>query len=279
MTRFPAARVPVCLAVLTLLVLGGVPGRPSGVAQIPTATRQAAGPAAQPAARLMSVREPVLATATATASAAHYAFISRAGHPAAPIARWNPCSGPIGYRVNLARAPRGALADVQGAVERISAATGLRFRYLGTTSVVPSSTDSGPAYPAGTSIVVAWARPGQSRMLPEARSGAARPLAMGGGSWVTGRVDARGRVWGQFVEGAVVVDATQYPEPGFGRAQRGTRGRMLMHELGHVVGLGHVGDPAQVMYPVDSGAAVWGAGDRTGLRVLGAASGCLYAPR
>ena len=268
MTRFPASRVPACLAVLTLLVLGGVPGHPAGDAPVAAA--------AHPAARLVSAHEPVLATATTTASAAHYAFLSRAGHPGAVIARWNPCSGPIGYRVNLARAPRGALADVQGAVARVAAASGLRFRYLGSTSVIPGSADSGPAYPAGTSLVVAWARPGQSRMLPEAGPGAPRPLAMGGASWVTGRVDDRGRAWGEVVEGAVVVDATQHPQPGFGAAVRGTRGRMLMHELGHVVGLGHVGDRAQVMSPVDSGRAVWGAGDRAGLRVLGAASGCLY---
>ena len=267
MTRFPATRVPACLAALGLLLLGGAMGHPAGGAAVA---------ASRPATRLVSAREPVLATAAPTASAAHYAFLSRVGHPGAAIARWNPCSGPIGYRVNLAQAPRGALADVQGAVARVSAATGLRFRYLGTTSVVPSSTDSGPAYPAGTSLVVAWARPGQSRMLPEARPGAARPLAMGGASWVTGRVDDRGRAWGQVVEGAVVVDATQHAEPGFGTAVRGTRGRMLMHELGHAVGLGHVSDRAQVMYPVDSGPAVWGAGDRAGLRVLGAASGCLY---
>src|SRR6478672_341314 len=235
MTRFPATRVPACLAALGLLLLGGAMGHPAG---------GASASVIRPATRLVSAREPVLATATPTASAAHYAFLSRVGHPGAAIARWNPCSG--------------------------------RFRYLGTTSVVPSSTDSGPAYPAGTSLVVAWARPGQSRMLPEARPGAARPLAMGGASWVTGRVDDRGRAWGQVVEGAVVVDATQHAEPGFGTAVRGTRGRMLMHELGHAVGLGHVSDRAQVMYPVDSGPAVWGAGDRAGLRVLGAASGCLY---
>ena len=265
MMRLPATRVPAWLAVLTLLVLGGGPGHPAGDA-----------PAARPAARVTSAHEPVLATALTTASAAHYAFLSRAGHPAAVIARWNPCSGPIGYRVNLARAPRGALADVQGAVARVAAASGLRFRYLGTTSVIPSSSDGGSAYPAGTSLVVAWARPGQSRMLPVARPGAARPLAMGGASWVTGRVDGRGRAWGEVVEGAVVVDATQHPQPGFGAAARGTRGRMLMHELGHAVGLGHVGDRGQVMYPVDSGRAVWGPGDRAGLRVLGAASGCLY---
>src|SRR4051794_28423215 len=40
--------------------------------------------------------------------------------------RWNPCRV-IHYRVNLARAPKGALADVKTAVARLRSASGLRF--------------------------------------------------------------------------------------------------------------------------------------------------------
>ncbi len=55
---------------------------------------------------------PALVAAPATATAAPvkgnaraYAFISQQ-NGSGPIARWNPCAGPIDYRVNLARAQR-----------------------------------------------------------------------------------------------------------------------------------------------------------------------------
>jgi hypothetical protein len=51
-----------------------------------------------------------------------------------------------------------------------------------------------------------------------------------------------------------------------------------MHELGHSIGLDHprIADKAQIMYPTLSRKyAVWGAGDLTGLKVLGRNSGCL----
>lgn len=55
---------------------------------------------------------------------------------------------------------------------------------------------------------------------------------------------------------------------------------LYLHEIGHVVGLGHVDDPAQVMYPTleESDGAGYAAGDQAGLRALGAAAGCLTNP-
>ena len=55
---------------------------------------------------------------------------------------------------------------------------------------------------------------------------------------------------------------------------------LYLHEIGHVIGLGHVDDPAQVMYPTleESDGDGFAAGDRAGLRALGAAAGCLTNP-
>ena len=55
---------------------------------------------------------------------------------------------------------------------------------------------------------------------------------------------------------------------------------LYLHEIGHVVGLGHVDDPTQVMYPTleESDGDGYAAGDRAGLRALGAAAGCLSNP-
>jgi predicted Zn-dependent protease len=45
---------------------------------------------------------------------------------------------------------------------------------------------------------------------------------------------------------------------------------VLMHELGHVVGLAHVDDRHELMYPKGSShLTTWGPGDRAGLAALG----------
>ena len=63
-------------------------------------------------------------------------------------------------------------------------------------------------------------------------------------------------------------------ESGFGRGV--TWGEVIVHELGHIMGLDHVGSSKQVMYYSTTGfTANLGAGDLTGLRQLGDTRGCL----
>ncbi|WP_406832822.1 matrixin family metalloprotease [Pedococcus sp. KACC 23699] len=65
---------------------------------------------------------------------------------------------------------------------------------------------------------------------------------------------------------------------GFGAGA--TQGNMILHELGHVIGLNHVSSPLQVMYPVIGPRTPNGyaTGDRAGLVKLGKAAGCINVP-
>ena len=79
-----------------------------------------------------------------------------------------------------------------------------------------------------------------------------------------------------YVTGEVIFDTDLMGlRPGFGPGL--TRGNLTIHELGHVVGLDHVQDRGQVMYPSISPSSPdgLGGGDVAGLAQLGAGAGCL----
>lgn len=187
---------------------------------------------------------------------------------ASPTARWDACRV-IRYRVNAAQAEPGALKDVKVALLRVHRATGLRFAYNGTTRIIPQSFSD--SYPADSALVIAWARPAQSPLLA-----VGRPMGVGGSAWEYGFHDATGAAVSRIRAGHVVIDSTQQDQSpaGFGRGK--TRGELLMHEIGHAVGLQHTNDARQIMYPLmQSGVARWGAGDLAGLAKVGVNQGCL----
>lgn len=205
-----------------------------------------------------------------------------------PPARWNPCT-PIRYRVNLEGAPRGAASDVDRALAQVASAGGLRFVKAGTTTVVPGSQgrDVLDDYPADTQLVVAFARPADPRKARRSAylSRGSDVVGVGGAFYELDPITAAGSSWHRIVQGYVVLDRTKKLPTGSGAGNRtgllGTWGQVLMHELGHVVGLDHptLSDPTQIMYPATtSKPAVWGAGDLVGLHRVGSASGCLRTP-
>jgi len=189
--------------------------------------------------------------------------------------RWNPCKR-IGYRLNLANAPRGTVAEVKTAFRRINAESGLQFVYRGATGILPGG-DGARAYAKGTDIVLAWSTPRKSDYLPE---GAA---AYAGASAFDATGSDGDHVWG-LKDGYAVFNQSIYREmaAGFSRGPefgyQGTRGQLLMHELGHVVGLGHAEHAEQIMFPSTSRkTATFRAGDVTGLSMVGATHGCVRA--
>ena len=193
------------------------------------------------------------------------------------VLRWNPCQL-ITYRVNVAAVPvaerAAVLADARAAVGVLAARTGLRFGYRGATREVPSSTSL-----AGQSaeLVVAVTTPARTDFPI-----GGQVVGYGGRAWYWWSRTGAGRtVYGAAITRGFVVVETG----GLLRLRRGfgpgaTRGNLLLHELGHAVGLDHTADPRTLMYPQLRRTAPNGfaAGDRAGLARLGRGAGCIAVP-
>jgi hypothetical protein len=180
-----------------------------------------------------------------------YAFMvtSASGDPIG----WNHCE-PIHYVVNPAGAPDGWADIVQDGVATAAQASGFRFEYDGTStdrSFTERDVDDGNPPP----LLIAWANADEVPKLAGSTAG------IGGSTptWVSGRV--------RLVTGLVVLDSDAYDR----MAREGNRRAeqmILAHELGHVLGLDHVEDRGELMYPEYVGQDGFGPGDRRGLERL-----------
>jgi hypothetical protein len=192
-------------------------------------------------------------------------FVDAAGAPA----RWDSCS-PIDYVVNYSYAPAGAEADVAQAIARVSAATGMIFVFQGLSSE-SAMRGRAPYQPAGypnawAPVLIAWSPPAGTDLLEDPTAEAVTvPIA------VTGGVGG-----GSLVSAEVVLNTDRQLAVGFGPGP--SEGEVLMHELGHVVGLGHVASESEAMYPSVRGIAQYGSGDLAGFAAVGRPAGCHPAP-
>lgn len=213
------------------------------------------------------------ATPTPSSVGTGYAFLATA--PDGSPYRWNPCA-PILYVVNTANAPAGALADVQEAARRLSLAAGMEFRFAGTTAESPEQRRAagyvvqGGQGPAWAPVLIAWASGAEFQALGY------DPAASGAGGPFPGEPDVAQT--GRYVSGLIVLNAGIVPTPPDGFATPTSWGIVVMHELGHVVGLDHVEDPNEIMsagLTQPRTVTDWGPGDRAGLALVGRQAGCL----
>jgi hypothetical protein len=175
---------------------------------------------------------------------------------------YDPCRS-IHYVIRPDNAPEGGEQIIRDAVARISAVTGLQFVYDGPTDEV--SEDARALFQPDrygdrwAPVLISWQTEAENPEFLTDTVGEAGSAAV--------TIAGQPRV---FVSGMVDLDASAFAgfvaEPDgvpFARA-------VVLHELGHLVGLDHVSDPDQLMYPETRDAVDFGSGDLTGLARLGA---------
>jgi hypothetical protein len=189
-------------------------------------------------------------------STGSHGFLYRFGD--GTYARWNPCRA-LTYRVNYVGAPGFARAEVDAAVARVEAATGIDLVDMGD---LGGTTGNNGTAPSGVDAVIAFVSAAENPNIGSA-------AGLGGGGYMPAWNGYDARV----VSGFVLINESLSYSQGLGPS--GLQG-LLLHELGHMMGLDHVQDLAEVMYPVMHNVPNgYGPGDREGLWYLGAAQGCL----
>jgi hypothetical protein len=189
--------------------------------------------------------------------------------PQARPFHWNGCK-PIRYAVNMNGYDESFRAVVTEAISRVATATGFPFTYVGDSPVLPVQADLW-GYPAddffhGTApfdIIISLANEGITDLVAGSVSGRATPGAIH-------YLDRDGRIY----VASVTIDMG---DVGGHPVWAGDGvGPVLLHELGHAMGLGHVVDPTQIMNAFSSraGPNTYGAGDLRGLWLSGAHLGC-----
>ncbi|MFT5222373.1 MAG: hypothetical protein ACI867_000672 [Glaciecola sp.] len=185
--------------------------------------------------------------------------------------RWDACQ-PIRWVFNPDGAPLGASEQFQLAIDRVAEVTGLDFAYIGETDELPRR-DRESYQPdrygrdVWSPVLISWRTPETTDVpLSEHDRAVAIPVAVG-----TSEVR-------NFVTAQIIFNRKLGGVPGFDD-RRSSIGVTMLHELLHVVGLQHVDDPVEMMFPFPVlGDATFGPGDLAGMREVGAANPCLPTP-
>jgi hypothetical protein len=178
----------------------------------------------------------------------------------APIT-FSPCR-PIRYVIRPDNQPKGGSALIRSAISDLSAATGLVFVDDGTTTE-PISSQREPYQPERygerwAPVLIAWATPQEVPEFDIDVVGQAGPQGV-----------SRSDGTGAYVTGEVYLDPDGLTELRESDGKRVAKA-VILHELGHLVGLAHVADRTQLMHPETSAdITTYQAGDLTGLAKLG----------
>jgi len=190
-----------------------------------------------------------------------YKFVQYQADKTTPVA-YDPCR-PIHFVIRPDGEPFGGNQIIMDAVSRVSEATGLQFIYDGATSEAPSAQRDifqpdryGDHW---VPVLFAW------ESATENADFAANVEGQSGSAYVS-----RGSGPRVYVTGIVELNSEKLAN--LLLTQDGIRVvlAVILHELGHLVGLGHVADQTQLMFPEASSAVTdFQPGDLTGAAILG----------
>ena len=211
----------------------------------------------------LSEKDAVIAGYAEPATGALFTFSSTL--EGKPI-RWNPCA-PIHWQFRPNGAPAGGITVVKQSVAAIAAATRTTWVYDGTVSTAPSTTWLPRSTASIRPVLIGWADSGSSDLLRNQPKGV---LGVTRTAWFGKTVDGHSTA---AIRAAVVsldrTDALPLTGPVSWRT-------VVLHELGHAMGLDHAGSTAELMYPVlQRSLTGLQAGDKAGLAKLGRAAGCV----
>jgi hypothetical protein len=175
---------------------------------------------------------------------------------------YDPCR-PIHYVIDSTRLPAYGVKLVHEAVSRTSAATGLEFVDDGMTTETLSFKRPTVQARYGDRWAPVLIGFSDGKHLTDLGTGV---MGLGGSVAVAPHGPASAR----YVTGTVALDQGDFDhEMGFSNGWEKDRA-VVMHELGHVVGLAHSHDPYQLMYSENNGFTAYGSGDQAGLALEGA---------
>lgn len=190
-----------------------------------------------------------------------YAFLQTQPGSDDPVT-YNPCE-PLRVVLNPDGAPDGGNELVEEALDQVSEESGLVLQLVGETDERPTRerpiTD--PARYGGGTVpaLIAWSTPEETPALGGDVAG------LGGSVARTNELTGRST----YLTGSVTLDApalaTAMSHPGGAERVRA----IILHEVGHLVGLAHVDDRRELMHAENSGRVEFGPGDLEGLALLG----------
>jgi hypothetical protein len=164
---------------------------------------------------------------------------------------FSPCA-PIHYVINPDGGPSGSVGVIKDAIAEASRRSGFEFAYDGTTSDRRFQRTSGP-------VLIGFAD--DDELASMAESGDA--VGVGGSSFIDDGVRFR-----QYRTGMIALKASWFRQQ-HAYAREDLEKAVVMHELGHVLGLAHVEDRGELMFPSVT-RTTYGPGDIAGLARLGA---------